>query len=188
MEQQQPGLDLSVIDSTWTLFLDRDGVINVDKLGSYIFRPEEFVFMQGAPALFSKLAQRFGRVIVVTNQRGVGLGQMTETDLQAIHEKMIHAIREAGGRVDAVYYCTAENREDPRRKPRPAMAFEAQRDFPGIDLSRSVMVGNNLSDMEFGRNAGMYTVFIESTVSDLPPEHPLVDLRYPLLEDFAKAL
>lgn len=181
-------IDLSLIDKSWTLFLDRDGVINEDKLGSYIFHPGEFVFMEGAPALFKKLAEKFGRIIVVTNQRGVGRGLMTLADLEAIHAKMKSEIEAAGGRIDAIYFCTATVNDDPRRKPHPGMALEAKSDFPGIDFSRSIIAGNNLSDMEFGRNAGMFTAFIASTNPGQAFPHPLIDLYYPLLKDFVKAL
>ncbi|MDZ4793656.1 MAG: HAD-IIIA family hydrolase [Bacteroidota bacterium] len=185
---QQLHLDLAIIDKSWTLFLDRDGVINEDKIGSYIFNPDEFVFMKGAPALFKKLTEKFGHIIVVTNQRGVGRGLMSETDLTAIHEKMIAGITKAGGKIDGIYYATSIDNEDPLRKPNPGMAFRAKADFPAIDLARSIMVGNKHSDMMFGRNAGMYTVYMATTNPETPCPHPDIDLRYDLLEDFAKAL
>ena len=68
------------------------------------------------------------------------------------------------------------------------MAFAAKQDLPGIDLGRSVMVGNNLSDMEFGRNAGMYTVFLQTTNPDQPLPHGAIDLAFNSLGDFAKHL
>lgn len=187
-ELASPPLNLQQIDKSWTLFLDRDGVINVDKHGSYIFTPEEFVFTEGGPELFKKLAGLFGAVIVITNQRGVGRGLMTEESLKLIHEKMVHEIGLAGGRIDHIYYCTAINNDDPRRKPNPGMAWQAKTDFPSIDMARSIMVGNNMSDMQFGRNAGMYTVFIRSTRPDQVLPHPDIDLAFDTLEEFAKCL
>ncbi len=68
------------------------------------------------------------------------------------------------------------------------MAFAAKKDFPGIDLQSSVMVGNNLSDMGFGKNAGMYTVYLRTTNPEQPLPHPLIDLSFNSLYDFAKAL
>jgi histidinol phosphatase-like enzyme len=68
------------------------------------------------------------------------------------------------------------------------MALAAQRDLPGIDLARSVMVGNNLSDMEFGRNAGMYTAFLRTTNPGQPLPHPAIDMAFDTLADFAKHL
>jgi D-glycero-alpha-D-manno-heptose 1-phosphate guanylyltransferase len=187
-ELKSAPLDLKRIDKHWTLFLDRDGVINEDKPGSYIFSPEEFVFMRGGAGIFKKLTDRFGHIIVATNQRGVGRGLMTEETLTAIHQKMSGDVVRAGGRIDAIYYATAINNKDPFRKPNPGMAVRARSEFPDIDLSRSIMVGNNLSDMQFGRNAGMYTVFVSTTNRELRLPHPDIDLMFDSLEDFTKAL
>ncbi|MBI3137637.1 MAG: HAD-IIIA family hydrolase [Sphingobacteriales bacterium] len=187
-ELSHPPLDLSAMDDNWTLFLDRDGVINVDKDGSYIFTPDEFVFTPGGPALFKKLAQKFPRIIIITNQRGVERGLMTEDALLEIHQYMQREVEKAGGRIDAIFYCSSLHNDHPERKPNPGMALRAKMNFPEIDFSRSIMVGNNLSDMHFGRNAGMYTVFVKTTrpYQELP--HPEIDLAFDNLEDFAKAL
>lgn len=185
---QPPPLDLKAIDKSWTLFLDRDGVINVDKPGSYIFSTDEFVFMNGLPGLFKKLTEKFGHTIVVTNQRGVGRGLMTEETLQAIHQKMEAGAAAAGGKIDAVYYCTAIDNCHPARKPNPGMVINALADFPGIDTGRSIVVGNNLSDMQFGRNAGLYTVFVRTTNPGITLPHPDIDLAFDSLADFANAL
>lgn len=183
----KPPLDLTTIDKSWTLFLDRDGVINIDKEGSYIFTPDEFVFMEGAPALFKKLTDKFGRIIVITNQRGVGRQLMTEETLQAIHQKMTTAIEAVGGKINGIYYATSIQNNDPDRKPNAGMAVKAKSDFPQIDLSKTIMVGNNLSDMQFARNAGTYAVFVKTTRPD-QPAHPDVDLAYNNLNEFVKAL
>lgn len=182
------GLQLSDIGEGWTLFLDRDGVINEDKPGSYIFSPEEFHFMPGAPAIFAELANRFSTILVVTNQRGVGKQLMTEETLQVIHHQMREAIVAAGGRIDAIYYASSLSNKDPLRKPNPGMALRARRDFPTIDFSRSIMIGNNISDMQFGRNAGMYTVFLTTTNPHISLPHPDIDLIFPDLQHFVKAL
>jgi D-glycero-D-manno-heptose 1,7-bisphosphate phosphatase len=181
-------LDLQAIDHTWTLFLDRDGVINHEKEQSYIFHYGEFIFYEGVKEALQIVAGKFARIIIVTNQRGIGKGWMTEEDLATIHRNMIRDILSAGGRVDGIYHCDSLSDDHPGRKPNPGMAFEAKKDHPEIDLHRSVMVGNNLSDMEFGKNAGMYTVFLRTTRPDQPLPHPLIDLSYNSLYDFAKAL
>jgi histidinol-phosphate phosphatase family protein len=181
-------LNLQQIDKDWTLFLDRDGVINEEKKDSYIFHYGEFVFYEGSKEAIRILAGRFGRVVVVTNQRGVGKGMMTAEDLHGIHHRMVGEIVEAGGRIDGIYYCDSLVNDHPNRKPNPGMAFEAQKDHPAIDLGRSVMVGNNISDMEFGRNAGMHTVFLRTTSPDQVLPHPAIDLAFNSLHDFAKAL
>lgn len=187
-EFAQPPLDLKKIDKSWTLFLDRDGVINKDKIGSYIFNPDEFIFLKEAPELFNKLTHKFGRIIVVTNQRGVGRGLMSEEDLKAIHLKMITAVNDVGGKIDGIYFSPAIENKDSCRKPNPGMAFIAKSDFPSIDFSKSIIAGNKHSDMLFGKNAGMYTVYIASTNPEFAFPHPDVDLRFDLLRDFANAL
>ena len=176
------------IDPSWTLFLDRDGVINVEKEGSYIFHYGEFVFLEGVHEALQRCAAVFGHIVVVTNQRGVGKGMMTAGDLQEIHDKMVAAIELAGGRISRIYYADSLDNAHPLRKPQPGMALAAQRELPGVDLARSVMVGNNLSDMEFGRNAGMYTAFVRTTNPEQTLPHPAIDMAFDSLADFAKHL
>jgi D-glycero-D-manno-heptose 1,7-bisphosphate phosphatase len=181
-------IDLHAIDRSWTLFLDRDGVINHEKDQSYVFHYGEFIFYAGVKEALRMLAGAFGHILIVTNQRGVGKGLMTEKDLTDIHLNMIRDIEEAGGRVDSIYYSDSLSNDHPHRKPNPGMAFQAKKDYPEIDLLRSIMVGNNLSDMEFGRNAGMHTIFLRTTRPDQPLPHPFIDLSFNSLYDFAKAL
>lgn len=177
-----------LVDDTWTLFLDRDGVLNVEKEGTYVLHYGEFVFYEGVKEALRLLTKKFGRIVVVTNQRGVGKGMMTAADLHDIHEKMIADIAEAGGRIDRVYFEDSLENDHPRRKPGPGMGHDAKHDLPTIDFSRSMMVGNNLSDMEFGRALGMYTIFIRTTNPDQPLPHPSIDLSFNSLYDFAKHL
>jgi D-glycero-D-manno-heptose 1,7-bisphosphate phosphatase len=181
-------LNLQQIDATWTLFLDRDGVINIEKEDSYIFHYGEFEFYEDALEALRRCADRFGHIVIVTNQRGVGKGLMTVADLQDIHDRMVAAIVAAGGRVDRIYFADSLDNAHPLRKPQPGMAHAAQRDLPAIDLTKAVMVGNNISDMEFGRNAGMYTVFLKTTSPDQPLPHISIDLAFNSLHDFAKHL
>jgi D-glycero-alpha-D-manno-heptose 1-phosphate guanylyltransferase len=186
-ELKQPPLELKSIDKEWTLFLDRDGVINYEKKDDYIRNWQEFKFYDGAKDALKIFAEKFGTIIVVSNQRGIGKGLMTEEDLLNIHQNMQLAIENAGGRVDGIYYCTAVDSKAIYRKPNPGMAFSAKRDFPGIDLERSIIAGNKPSDMLFGKYAGMYSVYIASTHPETPFPHPNIDLRFNSLFDFAKA-
>lgn len=181
-------LDLSQIDNSWTLFLDRDGVINHDKDNDYIRNREEFRFYDTTLEAMSILAPFFHRIVVTTNQKGVGKGLMTVADLDEIHQYMLAAIQEQGGRIDKIYYCSDLADDSINRKPNPGMAFQAKNDFPAIDLSKSIIVGNRISDMGFGRNAGMHTVFIASTHPETPFPDPLIDLRFNDLLAFAKAI
>lgn len=175
------------IDPSWSLFLDRDGVINYDKDGSYIFHTDEFRIYDGVPDAIATFNQHFGHVFVVTNQRGVGKRLMTEKDLSDIHEQMLQLFAQKKGHIDRIYYCTSLNNDHPDRKPNPGHAFRAAREF-SINLERSIMVGNKMSDMQFGRNAGMKTVYIATTHPEVGFPHPDIDWRFDLLTDFAKAL
>jgi D-glycero-D-manno-heptose 1,7-bisphosphate phosphatase len=176
---------LNIIDPSWTLFLDRDGVINVEKENDYIRHVAEFHFLEGVELAIATLSQVFGRIVVVTNQKGIGKGLMTETDLSDIHQKMTSDIAKAGGRIDQVYFCPDINPDSSCRKPNTGMALQAKMDFKEIEFTRSVMVGNTISDMQFGRSCGMRTIFVLSAkpVPELP--HPAIDEIYPSLAAFA---
>jgi histidinol-phosphate phosphatase family protein len=181
-------LDLHSINNSWTLFLDRDGVINHEKDQDYVYHYGEFIFYDGALEAMKIFAETFATIIVATNQRGVSKGLMTAEDLEDLHKNMQRDIGNAGGRIDRVYYNTAMTNDDPMRKPQPGMALQAKKDFPKINFHQSIMVGNNVSDMLFGRNAGMHTVFLRTTSPDLELPHDAIDLWYLSLIDFAKAL
>ncbi|GAB4091734.1 HAD-IIIA family hydrolase [Flaviaesturariibacter terrae] len=181
-------LELHRVDSSWTLFLDRDGVLNDERVGYYVLNRGEFHFSAGVLEAMPLLARRFGRIVVVSNQRGVGKGLMTEADLADVHSVLLDGIRGAGGRIDAIYYCTDKDDRCFERKPNPGMALRARAEFPEIDLNKTIMVGNKPSDMRFGRAAGVHTVFVTTTNPDQAYPHPDIDLLFPTLLDFARAL
>jgi len=181
-------LDLKHVDNSWTLFLDRDGIINKDKIGSYIFNVDEFVFLPGVENAIARLSTLFATIIVVTNQKGVGKGLMSLADLNGIHEYMTGHIETAGGKIHKIYFCTDLDDSSPNRKPNPGMAFQAKQDFPHIDFNKSIIVGNKLSDMQFGRNAGMSTIFVATTNPETPFPNEFTDLRYNSLAEFADDL
>jgi len=184
----RPAISLKDIDKSWTLFMDRDGVFNHDKVGSYVFHPDEFVFYDGALDATRIIHEKFGRVIVTTNQRGVGRGLMTLEDLKTVNDKLQRIVKETGGQIDHVYSATAMSNFDPIRKPNPGMAFLAKHDFPDIDLSKTIMIGNNPSDMQFGRHAGLYTVYLTTTNPPYELPHQDVDWQFESLYAFAKSL
>lgn len=136
-----------------TLLLDRDGTINVRIPGDYVRSWEQFVFLPGILEEFPKWAARFERIIVVTNQRGVGRALMTDASLAEIHASMTAAVQNDGGRIDAILTCTATSDSDPRRKPNPGMFHEALELFPGI--RKAVMLGDSITDEGFARAAGI---------------------------------
>jgi len=169
----------------WTLFLDRDGVINRRLPGDYIRNWEAFVFLDGVPDAMKLLGTVFGRIIVVSNQQGVGKGLMTEQELMVIDQKMKMEIGNSGGRIDAAFYCTSlASKNDPDRKPGTGMGLKAKALFPEIDFSRSVMAGDSPSDMEFGKRLGMITVLIDPDGNT----SEIADLCFPSLIDFARAV
>lgn len=173
-----------IIDSSWTLFFDRDGVINVRLIDDYVKNINEFEFLPGVLDAFRIFAERFGKIIIVTNQQGVGKGLMTLDAVALIHDFMTKQIENQKGRVDAIFVCPQLKTEpDNFRKPSPKMAYMAQADFPEIDFKKSIMIGDSNSDIEFGHNAGMYTILIgdEATKS-------IADDRFDSLIQFAKTL
>ena len=185
---QKPRLDLKKIDKSWTLFLDRDGVINNELPGTYVIRKEEFVLSEGVLEALPTLSQKFGLLIIVSNQRGIGKGLMSEHDLEIIHTYMLEKIEKLGVKIDNIYYCPDVDNKSFNRKPNPGMALQALKDFSQIDLKRSIIVGNKLSDMRFGRAAGMYSVFIASTDPHQDFPHPDIDKKFISLLAFAEAL
>ncbi|TCJ19292.1 HAD-IIIA family hydrolase [Flaviaesturariibacter flavus] len=187
-ELQAPVLDLAQVDRSWTLLLDRDGVINEEFKDRYVLNRGEFRFSPGVLEAMPLLAEHFGRILVITNQRGVSRGLMSEADLQDVHAFMTEGINGAGGTVHGIYYCTDKDNNCFFRKPNPGMALRAKADFPDIDFRKTIMVGNKPSDMRFGRAAGAFTVFVTSTNPNEPFPHPDTDLRFDSLLDFAKAL
>ena len=183
-------IDLTKIDKTWTLFLDRDGVINEESTTKheYILKWEEFRFMKGVKEAIKIFTEKFGLIVIATNQRCIGLGLLTEEGLRIILNNMAAEIEAAGGKIDGFYFAPDTDREAIDRKPQIGMALQAKNDFPGINFSKSIMVGNRVSDMGFGKNAGMNTVFVATTDPEVVTPHPLINLRFDDLISFAKAL
>lgn len=158
-----------VFDNSWTLFLDRDGVINNKIPNDYVRNWTDFHFEAGALTALKLLSKIFDRIIVVTNQQGIGKGLYSPFDLDKIHIDMLDLVKKAGGRIDSIYYCPNLAKENPPcRKPNTGMAFEAKADYPEIDFKKSVMVGDSVSDIEFGKNLGMYLVYVAPDNSALP--------------------
>ena len=145
-----------------TLLLDRDGTINVHLVGDYVKRWEEFEFIPGVLEAMPRLARHFKHIFVVTNQRGVGKGLMTEADLVDIHKHMVEEIENVGGRIDGIYYCTSLTEKDVRRKPNRGMWEDIQRDYPEVTLGRTLMVGDGDVDMEFARSCGIAFCRVDS--------------------------
>ncbi len=176
------------IDAEWTLFLDRDGVINHEKADDYIHTWDEFIFYDGVLEAFEIFAKKFKTIIVVTNQRGVGKGITKENDLHNIHANMKAAVEKNNGRIDAIYYCKDIDSSSPNRKPNAGMGLQALKDFPIINPTKALMIGNTLSDMQFGKNLNIQTVFLPTTRPEVNLKDESIDAVYPSLIAFAQEL
>ncbi len=135
-----------------TLLLDRDGVINRLRPNDYVKCWEEFEFLPEVFEALKKWNGHFKHIFIVTNQRGVGKGVMSEDALLDVHHKMVAEIERHGGRIDRIYYCTALTEEDNRRKPGTGMFLDIMRDYPDVNPEKCIMIGDSDSDMKFAEN------------------------------------
>lgn len=170
------------------LFMDRDGVINKQIVDGYVRNVNEFEFLPGVLEAMKTMSPFFKRIIVISNQRGVGKGLMTKLDLNMVNAHMAHTIQKAGGRIDKIYSCTDIDEDSPDRKPNTGMALMAKRDFPDIDFKKCIMVGDSISDIQFANNAGIPAILLGNKYED----DELADLdilaRYESLEAMSKRL
>jgi D-glycero-D-manno-heptose 1,7-bisphosphate phosphatase len=142
-----------------TVFLDRDGVLNVKAPeGEYVYRLKDFQLLDGVIDAIARLNQAGLRTIVVTNQRGIGLGLYSIADVEAIHANLKHLLARRGARIDGFYICPHDRGQCRCRKPLPGLFEQAAADFEDILAPDSVMIGDSLVDIEFGRRLGMKTI------------------------------
>ena len=158
------------------VFLDRDGVINRKAPeGEYVTRWSEFALLPGALEALRALAAAGVAVVVVTNQRGIARGRMSEDDLAGIHARMRAVADEAGGRIDAIYHCPHEGGCD-CRKPAPGMLRRAAREL-GLDLRHTALVGDRAHDMAAAAAVGALRVLVGDAEDAPPPvDHAAADL------------
>ena len=144
-----------------TVFLDRDGVINRNPPNmGYVQSWSEFSFIPNARKAIRELTQNGYRIIVVTNQAGIGRGLFTEENLTDIHARMVSEIVETGGRIDAIYYCPHHpNAGCECRKPKPGMLTRAVREH-NIELSSAYLIGDSTTDIEAGQRVGTQTLLV----------------------------
>jgi histidinol-phosphate phosphatase family protein len=147
----------------WTLFLDRDGVINERIFNNYVLEWGAFHFTEGLLANAAQIGAAFEHIVVVTNQQCIAKGLLSEQALNDIHQNMCNELQSAGMHIDIVLAATEfKNGQAKRRKPNTRMAFEAQEAFPNIDFQKSIMVGDTNTDILFGKKLGVYTVLVAS--------------------------
>lgn len=152
------------------VFLDRDGVIN-KKLpeGQYITRPEQIELLPGVVEAIRTLNQAGCIALVVTNQRAIGLGLLSEMGLAEIHEHLRLELEARGARLDAIYYCPHDKNSCHCRKPEIGMIKRAFQDFPDASANNSILIGDSISDIEAGRRAGIPTIFIHGDPANQKP-------------------
>ena len=141
------------------LIIDRDGVINHDS-AAYIKSPEEWRPLPGSPEANARLSKTGFRIAVATNQAGIARGLYDLPTLHAMHAKMHRLVQDAGGQIDAVFFCP--HHEDSNcecRKPRPGMIFEILRRFE-VEPSQACMIGDRLTDLQAGHSAGCRTMLV----------------------------
>lgn len=173
------------IDTSWTLFLDRDGVINKKLENDYVKHWIEFEFLEHSLDALKQLSPLFGRIVVVTNQQGIGKKLYRTEDLELIHKNMVYEIGYHGGRIDKVYFSPyLDSEKHPTRKPGIGMALNAKADFPEIDFSKSIIIGDSMSDMQFGKSAGMKTIFLSET----PRQDASIDFNFQSLNEVITTL
>ena len=168
------------------LFLDRDGVLNRRLTNDYVKSPEELEILPGVREALASLRPHFERILVISNQQGIGKGLMTAADLDGIHRLMARELAEAGGQIDDFICCPdLAEKKDNCRKPSAAMALEARKRYPEIRFENTWMIGDTAGDIAFARNLGMHAVMIGE--EDIPPElESYHQGRYPRLIDFAR--
>ena len=150
-----------------TLFLDRDGVINVQLIGDYVKKIAELEWREDFLQALPSLVRNFKRYIIVTNQQCIAKGLCTAEMVDEVHVFLKNELSKRGMDLDAIYVCPhLAGSGCSCRKPELGMFRQAVHDFPDIDVSRSVMIGDSASDMIFGHNAGLETVFIGKITDD----------------------
>lgn len=168
-----------------TLFLDRDGVINIKLDNDYVKHWDEFTFIEGSLEGLNKLCIYFDLVIIVTNQQGIGKGLMSENDLKIIHSKMLKKLISSGVQVNKIYYSPdLHSKIGNTRKPNIAMGLQSKIDFPDITFTNSVMIGDSDTDIEFGKRLGMKCIKITKNLN----ENGKQDYNFPSILDFSKKL
>jgi D-glycero-D-manno-heptose 1,7-bisphosphate phosphatase len=176
-----------------TVFLDRDGVLNEKAPeGEYVSRWQEFRVLDGVAEALAKLNRAGLRAIVVTNQRGIALSGYTAADVAALHAQFQRLLAQHQAHIDAFYVCPHNSGECNCRKPLPGLFEQAVAAFPDVSAAHSVMIGDSLVDMEFGRRLGMRTILIEGAAESRAPQADkaaeLADLRCSSLHQAVEAI
>jgi len=169
------------------IILDRDGVINYDS-DQYIKSPDEWKPIPGSLAAIAQLNQAGYRVVVATNQSGVGRGLFEMDTLNAIHEKMVKAVAQAGGRIDAIFFCPHTNADACAcRKPLPGMFREIATRL-NVDLAGVPSVGDSLRDLQAAVSVGALPLLVLTGKGAKTARDPALPPGTPVVPDLAAAV
>ena len=188
MQKQLQILNNWQINKSWTLFLDRDGIINKKIENGYVKKWDDFEFLPDAISSLKVLSKLFSKIFIVTNQRGIGRGLMSEQDLDAIHKQMLSIFEKNDIHINKIYYCPHDHEREfcNCRKPAIGLALQAKKDFPDIDFTHSLMIGDAISDVLFGQNAGMKNCYIGNTIAEAVIAEDVIS--FDSLSDFIRTL
>lgn len=144
------------------LFLDRDGVINVDY--GHVYKKEDFVFIQGIFPLVKKYQNEGYLIFVISNQAGIAKGMYTQLDLEIIDQYMKEKFKEQGIIITKSYYCPHHPDDDCNcRKPKPGLLLLAKEEY-NLNMKESLLIGDKMSDLEAGYLAGVGRLFYKKGV------------------------
>jgi len=157
------------------LFLDRDGVVNIDR--GYVYRREDFEFLDGLFELCRHFQHKNYKIIIITNQSGVARGYYTEDDLQKIHTYMINEFREEQITITDIFYCISVDDTHPDRKPNSGMFYKAG-DAHALDMASSVSIGDKERDILAAKRAGVgINILLTSTAATSAADYTVRNLR-----------
>jgi D-glycero-D-manno-heptose 1,7-bisphosphate phosphatase len=161
-----------------TAFLDRDGTINESPPeGGYVTAPEGLRLLEGAAEAIRLLGRHPAKVVVVTNQRGIALGRMSEEDLERVNGHLVEELGRSGAHLDAILHCPHHEGACECRKPGTGMFERAAREVEGVTLAGAAMIGDTARDIEAGNRLDLTTVRIGSTAAGEPAaDHEVADL------------
>lgn len=176
------------LNKDWTLFLDRDGVINERIVDNYVMDPKDLVLTPNLIHALSIFTHYFGKIFVVSNQQCVGKGLCTIETIDNVHAALNDILLKEKILINDFLVCPHKAADNCNcRKPKSGLAMQAQSKYPTIDFSKSIMVGDMLSDMKFGKNLGMITIYVgDHNVPNFHEIQKQADFMFDNLYQFAK--
>ena len=172
------------------IFLDRDGVI-IENRPDYVHSWAEVEFLPGALSALASIDQSPYVILIITNQAGIGRGVLTHQTVNEINDRLRQEISRANGRIDGIYVCPHTPEDNCTcRKPQPGMIRQAAHEFD-LNLSQSILIGDNLSDLQAGQSAGIGQVVLVRTGLGMRFAQKLPPAEFPdvlVYDDLAQAL